>query len=432
MQKTLFTSAIPVVFLHFFLVFLGVLLTEECSAQTDKRIEGYYLDLKKDTIKGFFSFDDLEQNRIAFYLNKTSEDYSTLRPNDVLSVETKNLSIIRFNYGYEKALFLVQCFSKDITLFKSYFNDEGEVFFIKTKQNSDIIKIKKDNPKAFFDTYFNVRKLDKTVPVDYTETSLLKAVSELDKCADSEKTYVHVSATARQVSRLSLSAGLKYSIFKLSENPTIEGAFAGNYNTLETTSNLGFLATLNYRSFSLKVGLNKNKFAKSFNNLDTLIIKVHTKQYGGANFYYKALFSFSYDAVEMPIELTYYMRFISKRITPMISVGTSNLTIQNVKLTQDVNPNYFKYDTAELLPFSWYSIPSPPSITDFDVPKSKRTFFFSAGLNLALTKNIAIELSGRLLNNSEAFFNDDGLTTVNTKRTEYAAAVLYTLRQKSK
>jgi hypothetical protein len=51
-------------FTHPFLLKLCVLMslvfsTEKAFSQTSNRVEGYYLDLKKDTIRGFFNFDDL-------------------------------------------------------------------------------------------------------------------------------------------------------------------------------------------------------------------------------------------------------------------------------------------------------------------------------------------------------------------------------------
>jgi hypothetical protein len=428
MQKRLLNPCISAFLMPLFLLILWVSTTEKAVAQTSSRVEGYYLDLKSDTVRGLFNFDDLEQNRVAFYPDKTTDNYATLRPNDVKAIHAVDKTMLTtFNYGYAKSLFLRTLFSEKITLYKTYFEDEGMVFFINTLTNPDIVKIEKDKATLFFDGYFNTCKLDKNIDVKYTETSLLSAVSMLNKCADLEKKKVFVSEQTRFIRQFSVSLGAFFTSFA-GKPVIVDGVYGGTYQALETTSRFGVMGVLNCPyNIHLKIGL--NKFSKNIVNPDSVITSVYTTQYRGARFYYKAPIEFKYDALEIPIELAYHFKFISPRITPMLSVGMSFVMLGKPTIVKDFPTNYYKYETTELLPLSWYTIPAGPNLSTFTTNQLSQSFFISGGLNVSLNKHSAIELSVRQVNDKDTFVSDAGETIINTKRTEFAIGYLYTFKK---
>jgi hypothetical protein len=428
MQKGLTKTSLNSCSIKVFLLFLLILLVETAFSQTSKVVEGYYLDLKKDTVRGFFNFDDLEQNRVAFYQSKTTNDYSTLRPNDVIEIKSVNkVTLISFNYGYEKSVFLSKLFSKDINLYKTYFKDEGEVFFISTLINPNIVRIDRNNPKAFFETYFEACKLDNNIVVNYSEKSLSSAVSTLNKCAHLEKKKEILSEQTKLRRRFSVSLGVVLGAF--SAKPAIvEGTYAGTYDALAPTPSLGLLATLNMPyNLRLKIGL--NTFSKRIGKSDTLITSIYTPQYGGANFYYKTPFEFTYSVTEIPIELGYYFKFISPKITPMVAVGLSALIPQKPTIVKAFSADYYKFEPKEPLPVSFYTVPKPPNSSTFIVNNWNMAYYVSAGVNLSLNTHSSLELSVRRVKDTDAFLGDNGETNVKTTRLVFALGYLYTFKR---
>jgi hypothetical protein len=428
MQKGLTKTCINSCFLKVFFMFLIILLVETAFSQTSKVIQGYYLDLKKDTVRGFFNFDDLEQNRVSFYPSKTSSEYTTLRPNDVIEIKSPNkVTLISFNYGYEKSVFLAKLFSKDITFYKTYFTDEGEVFFISTLINPNIVRIDKNNPKAFFDTYFEACKLDKNTSVIYSEKSLSAAVSTLNKCANLEKKKEILTEKTKLKRRFSVSLGGVLTAFS-GKRAIVEDTYAGTYDALAFTPRLGLLATLNMPyNIRLKIGI--NTFSKKIGKSDSLTTSIYTPQYGGANFYYKTPFAFKYREIEVPLELAYYFKFINPKITPMVAVGLSVLIPHKPAIVKDFPTDYYKFEPKQLLPVSFYTVPKPPNASTFIVNNWSSAFYLSAGVNVSLNKHSSIELSVRHVNDKDSFLSENGVTNVKTSRLEFAVGYLYTFNR---
>jgi hypothetical protein len=370
----------------------------------------------------------LEQNRVSFYDNKRTGDYSTLRPNDVIEIVSLNkVTLISFNYGYQKSVFLSKLFSKDITLYKTYFEGEGEVFFISTLINPNIVRIDKSNPKVFFDTYFEVCKLDKNTAVSYSEKSLSNAVSTLNKCAYLEKKKEILTEKTKIKRQFSVSLGSILTAFA-GKPAVVEDIYAGTYDALAFTPRLGLLATLNMPyNFRLKIGI--NTFSKKIGKSDSLITSIRVTQNGGATFYYKAPFEFKYKIIETPIELAYYFKFLSPKITPMVSVGIAVTIPTNPTIVKGFPATYYKFESREPLPVSWYAIPKPPNATTFIVNNWGASYYLSGGVNVSMNPHSSIELSARHVKDKDAFLSENGVTNVKTSRLEFAIGYLYTFKR---
>jgi hypothetical protein len=235
------------------------------------------------------------------------------------------------------------------------------------------------------------------------------------------------SQTAKTERRFSVSVGGVLTAF--AGNPAIvEDVYAGTYDALAFTPRLGLLTTLNMPyNLRLKIGL--NTFSKKIIKSDSLITSINAPQYGGAKFYYKTPFTFTYREIEVPIELAYYFKFISPKITPMIAVGLSVLIPHNPSIIKDFPTDYYKFEPKEPLPVSFYTVPKPPNASTFIVNNWSSAFYLSAGVNASLNKHSSIELSVRHVKDKDSFLSENGVTNVKTSRLEVAIGYLYTFKR---
>jgi hypothetical protein len=234
------------------------------------------------------------------------------------------------------------------------------------------------------------------------------------------------SQTAKAERGFSVSLGGVLTAFA-GKQAVVEDIYAGTYDALAFTPRLGLLATLNMPyNFRLKMGV--NTFSKRIVKSDTLFTSISTPQYGGANFYYKTPFEFKYKEIEVPVELAYYFKFISPKITPMVAVGISVLIPQNPTIIKDFPATFYKFDSKDAFPASWYTVPNPPNVSTFIVNNWSSAYYLSAGLNVSVNKRSSVELNVRQVNDTDSFLSDKGVTNVKTSRLEFAIGYLYTIK----
>jgi hypothetical protein len=235
------------------------------------------------------------------------------------------------------------------------------------------------------------------------------------------------SQEAKVGRRFSVSLGGVLTAFA-GKKAVVEGIYAGNYDALAFTPRLGLLATLNMPyNFRLKIGV--NTFSKRIVKSDTLVTSIATPQYGGANFYYKTPFEFKYKEIEVPVELAYYFKFISPKITPMVAVGLSVLIPQNPTIIKDFPSNFYKFESKDPFPTSWYDVPNPPNVSTFIINNWSSAYYLSAGVNVSMNKHSSVELSVRHVKDTDSFLSDKGVTNVKTSRLEFVIGYLYTFKR---
>jgi hypothetical protein len=235
------------------------------------------------------------------------------------------------------------------------------------------------------------------------------------------------SQTAKVERRFSVSMGGVVTAF--AGKPTVvEDVYAGTYDALAFTSRLGLVATLNVPyNFRLKIGV--NTFSKRIVKSDTLFTSIYTPQYGGANFHYKTPFEFKYKEIEVPIELAYYFKFISPKITPMVAIGLSVLIPQKPTIVKDFPSTFYKFQSKDPFPIAWYTVPNPPNVSTFIVNNWSSAYYLSADVNVSLNRHSSIELSARHVKDKDSFLSENGVTNVKTSRLEFAIGYLYTFKR---
>jgi hypothetical protein len=294
--------------------------------------EGYYVGFKKDTVHGFFNFDNLAHGKVFFYTNKRTSVSRILTPDAIQEIETVDkISIWTFMYSYKdqkEPLFITKYLEGNVSLYKgkSFLNpDEPDMFFISTLKMPLIRKISKTNPRTFLTTYFKGCELASNFSVLYIENSLLAAVNELSLCAFPKK--VEAVNNTGKANKIHMEVGIKTALFF--NQSTVKGWFNG----LPLKTNVGPL-------FGVIVGFNGSNSFRVFTGVNyfrrTLVTKDSIRgsyftSFTGRVYYTDPPYAFSTDFLEIPLAIHY--EFIRNKPTyiPKIIVGASILRPLNSK-----------------------------------------------------------------------------------------------------
>jgi hypothetical protein len=308
--------------------------------------EGYYVGFKKDTVRGFFNFDDLANNKASFFSNKTGSVSRTLTPNDVQKIETLDkISISTFIYAYKdqrEPLFIKKYAEGNITLYKGYSlnPDEEEVFFISSTKMPLIRKISAINPKIFLNTYFKGCELGSNFSVKYTDNSLLAAITEINKCAYPGKEVVK---NIGKVNKLNVSMGVKVGGF-LNDSKLV-GWLGGQPNLRQTVKPIVGLIVAFKISNSMSIYTGLNYFQRE-------MVDPNPFKFDFARHCYKApSLSLSANFLEIPFALHYELNKKNRSLIPKFHLGASLLVptshALNLKVTDCYSYSGYDYNTTE-------------------------------------------------------------------------------------
>jgi Outer membrane protein beta-barrel domain len=338
-----------------------VLFTKTLFSQNNLS-EGYYVGFKKDTVHGFFNFDDLFFNKIVFYETNTSRTPKLLLPDNIQQIETLDKISIRtcINTYKDKteSIFVSKFADGDVALYrgKSRNLDEDELYFISSVKLPEIRKITKTNPKAFLNTYFKGCELNNFASVRYTQNSILLAVIKITKCAYPDKEIVKKTDESYPIK---VVFGVKSGIFLnfakteyLLDNRPIKS----NVQPV-----LGLIALIDM-SNSTKIYTGINYFKRQLVASDS----------------YLPIFKFSTKFLEIPLAVHYDFNQNKPIYIPKIIIGMSKLIPIG--------------STIEDLDVSYQS--SRYSITDFykGIPK-QTSFYVGIGVKKMLKDKGSIELN---------------------------------------
>jgi Outer membrane protein beta-barrel domain len=298
--------------------------------------EGYYVGLKKDTVRGFFNFDNLATQKVLFYATKTASTSKKLTPETVQQIETLDkVSIRTFIYTYKdqtEALFINKYVDGNISLYKSTSlnPDEPDVFFINSVKMPLIRKISAINPKTFLNTYFKGCELSTSFSVKYSENSLLTAVKEIGKCAYPDEKVVRNTG---KTNKIKLELGVKTALFL--NHSKIKGWLGDqpirtNINPLFGVI-IGFNAS---NSFKLYTGL--NYFRRDLMGRDSIKTASFTS-FTGWVYRTDPPFQITTDFIEIPIALHYEFNKNNPVYIPKLIIGASVLTPLKTKYERDFN-----------------------------------------------------------------------------------------------
>jgi hypothetical protein len=240
-----------------FTVLCAVLCLTTLSAQNDL-LEGYYVSLNKDTVRGFFNLDGLDFNKVLYYANKTTHENKKLTPETIQYIETVNkVSIRTFFYTYsdkKEPLFIRKYADGNVVLYEGHTSNinEKKVYLISSSKMPLIRKISKTDPKQFLNTYFKGCELGAHFTVDYSENSLLAAVTEISKCAYPE---VEIVKNIGKQNKVHLEIGFQTAICV--NNTTVKSWL--NNQPIKTSVNPLFGIVVGFdvaHSFKLYTGIN--------------------------------------------------------------------------------------------------------------------------------------------------------------------------------
>jgi hypothetical protein len=304
---------IPKLFLP---VFCFVLIINTLPAQTNLS-EGYYIGTAKDTVRGFFNFDNLMYKKILFYTEKTSSTSKKLTPEDISEIETVDkISIRTFNYtGGEQAelIFITRYADGSVSLYEGQTLNPQELKLvcISSIKIPLIRKISAVNTKSYLNTYFKGCELSNNFSVKYDKLSILSAVTEYSKCAYPD---AKIEQKTGKSSKISVGIGVQTAAFISTT------AFEGfNFNTFrsekgEVSSNIplfGGVIALGV-SNGLKIYTGLNYFQRHFTSFPQLDIRVNW--------------------FELPLSVHYEFKKNNPKFIPKIFVGGSMLVHDKIKV----------------------------------------------------------------------------------------------------
>lgn len=301
-----------------------VLFFKTVSAQNNLS-EGYYIGFKKDTVHGFFNFDNLANSKVLFYANKTTSVSQKLTPDNIQQIETRDKIFIRtFIYAYKdqkEPLFITKYADGNVSLYKgnSLNPDEPDVFFISSIKMPLIRKISAINPKVFLNTYFKGCELGNNFSVKYSENSLLAAVEEISKCAFPS---IDVVKKTGKINRIQVEFGIKTALFL--NRSKIKGWL--DEQPLKTSINpllgviLGFDVS---NSFKIYTGL--NYFKRDLIGVDSIRIATFTS-FTGWVYRTDKPNEIVTDFLEIPIAMHYEFNKNNPAYIPKIIIGAAILT----------------------------------------------------------------------------------------------------------
>jgi hypothetical protein len=334
---------------------LSVLFATTVFSQ-NKLPEGYYVNLKKDTVRGFFDFDELFVNRVVFYATQTGKESQVLDPESVLKIETvTKMTIYPFIYTFKdktEPIFVSKFVDGDIQVFKgkSLKIEESDVFCIRTTKQLALRKITATNPKAFLNTYFKGCELPPNFDVRYTENGLLRAVTEINNCA-----FPNKKIEGRTSEKHKLNVGIGFKLGGFYNKPFTTDFYGDRKSTGVINPTLGIMLTGELsNSISLYVGLNYFK--------RQLLVKDSFKYNANGYVDYYPAFEFKTNFLEVPIAVHYELNRDNPTYIPKLIAGVSALfpfgsDIKDIggssrlRSVYDIS-NYYK--TAQLLNLSFF------------------------------------------------------------------------------
>jgi hypothetical protein len=399
----------------FFALFFAVLCVKTAHAQNNLS-EGYYVGFKKDTVRGFFDFDNLATHKVSFYAQKKGSVSQKLTPDNVQQIETTDKSIRTFIYNFKdqkQALFIIKYVDGNVALYKSTSlnPEEPEVFFINSKKMPLVRKISAINPKVFLNTYFKGCELGTNFSVKYSENSLLAAVTEISKCAypdvkeNSEGQIKKING-----SKINIEMGLKLGYFR--NQSVVRGWFGDRVTDVFYKPLVGAVLVFNIsNSFKIYSGL--NYFQRHLTSpLPIEIVLYGTTQTSRFDYYKASSLNLETNLFEIPFSLNYEFNKKNPKYIPKVFTGISLLINQSAKF--DIQP-YFPASLKEPYPVKLY--------------ESNRNYSFSigGGVKRILKNSSSIEMNLKYALESEDP-TDDG--RIFSDRYELSINYLFSLGKK--
>ena len=301
-----------------------VLFTKMLISQNNLS-EGYYVGFKKDTVHGFFNFDNLANSKVLFYANKTTSVSQKLTPDNIQQIETLDkVSIRTFIYTYKdqkEPLFITKYANGNVSLYKSNSlnPEEPDVFFISSIKMPLIRKISKSNPKEFLNTYFKGCELRTNFSVKYLENSLLAAITEINKCAYPN---VEVVKNTGKTHRVRVEVGIKTALFL--NRSKIKGWL--DEKPLKTSINPLFGVIVGFdvsNSFKFYTGL--NYFKRHLVGVDSIRVATFTS-FTGWVYRTDKPHEIVTDFLEIPIAMHYEFNKNNPAYIPKLIIGAAILT----------------------------------------------------------------------------------------------------------
>jgi hypothetical protein len=378
------------------------LFLHQLTAQSNLS-EGYYVGFKKDTVRGFFDFEDLAANKVDFYADKKTSVPKRLTPDNVAQIETlDSVSVRTYIYAYKdqkEPLFITKFASGNITLYKGFSSnpDEKEVFFINSIKIPLIRKISKNNPKEFLNTYFKGCELGTNFSVNYAPNSLLAAIKQISKCAFPD---AKVEEIVRKRRKIQIELGAKAGFF--ANQSKTERVFGGRPSGVNIKPVVG--AILGVRL------TNKIKFYTGVNVFTRQIINTDPKELF-CNPIGECFTVLPYDLsttfVEIPLSIHYEFNANQPTFIPKLILGGSIL-----------NPINSIMDAANRAKISGelYNTGSPNT-----------SFFFGGGVRRVLKNQSVLELCLKYASDVE---NPVRLGVITSSRFELSFNYLFRLGKK--
>jgi hypothetical protein len=356
--------------------FCAVLFFTTLSAQNNLS-EGYYVGFKKDTVRGFFNFDDLATHKVLLYASKMGSVSQKLTPDNVQQIETSDKSIRTFIYSYKdqkEPLFINKYVDGNVALYKSSSlnPEEPDVFFISSVKMPLIRKISAINPKAFLNTYFKGCELGANFSVKYAENSLLAAVAEISKCA-----YPNAQLTKNTTkkTKFSMNIGVQAALFM--NKSTVKGWLDDKPLRTNFDHLLGIILKFNF-SNSIKFQTGLNYFTRHLTGVDST--KVYTSYSPIIGWVYRTdrPLEIATDFIEIPIALNYEFNRNNPAYIPILTLGASMLI-----------PMKIKYETY----FSGYGKYLDNSKGLYESSRINPSFFVGGGIKKVLKNKSSLELN---------------------------------------
>ncbi len=396
-----------------FTLLFPIVGTATAIGQAERMNTGHYLDSEGKKQYGSFSFANLSSNVIHFYHNDGDAALKKLFPNDVTEVFIEGnpeivISTTDVTYvDNTETIFIVPKLVGQFTFYEGFSSEEGKLFFIKTNDRPEVVRINRQSPRRFFKTYLGECGNESYKPIPYTRNSLLKVLTDYHECLYPNQSY-HVFA--QELNPLKLKFGVN--AFLSTANPTLTGHYKGDYESF-TTGGIGVTLRLNVTSsFSLNAGI--NYLPKTIFQPDSVDHKIGLPI--GQTYYevyYRAPIKLTYSTLEIPLSFSYHFYNKKRNFAPFISAGASVLIHFNREVVNDFG--------------SWqYSVPAFPDGLDPEFPELtggmmnnkafSPGFFMELGLAKVLFEKVQLELSARYTYEIDYFKTRDTGTRVLTNR----------------
>jgi hypothetical protein len=369
-----------------------VLIANTLFAQTSLS-EGYYIGTTKDTVRGFFNFDNLMHRKVLFYIEKTGAKSKKLTPEDILEIETLDkISIRTFNYtGGDQAelIFITRYADGNVSLYEgqSLNPQERNVLCISSTKIPLIRKISAANTKAYLNTYFKGCEVGNNFSIKYDKLSVLAGVSEYSKCAYPD---AKIAQKLGKSSKISVEIGVQSAIFM---NKGVYKGFYSIFSEDDTESKIAALfggVVAFGLSNRLKIYTGVNYFQRQFTPIPN--------RYTASTSLPALLFALKANYIEVPLSVHYEFRKKNPAYIPKVFVGASKLIITKGEVTLSNYPSSLLYERK---------------IFDF-------SFFGGVGVKKAFKNKSSIELNARV-----AFDTEDVTTSLRLDTYRYQLSLAY-------